>query len=329
MRKYLTVLGLSCVLIILINASGCRFFASTKKCTLFSDSDHTVSAVSGSGESSIGIVIDNREFLLCDYTGSELNRMRYETDIVSLDVIDDCVLLAFEDNILEAFQITETGTDSFSSYKFDYPIKHAEFTDHEHSEKPICTVLLSNGDLWRNEETNLSHYYQVDNDVISFAYDTYSDLILYNTQIGELRYLSFWEHDYSIDEDIICLNDIIEVKEASIDSYNEADIRFLVTTKDGDYFVQISSDYSTFSLYDKNPKNVNILGVSKSIPKGMVYSADGKLYYEGPSYNDRNYYGVRYSDHINIHIPKGYDIHVIQGGVVYYNDHEVKLLLIK
>lgn len=329
MKKYLAALGLSCFLIILINASGCRFFASTKEYTLFSDSDHTVSSVSGSGESLIGIVIDNRELLLCDYSGSELNRMKYETDIVSFDVMDDCVVLAFEDNSLEAFRITEMGVNSFSSYKFDFPIKNAEFTDHEHSENPICTVLLTSGDLWRNEETDLSQYYQVDKDVVSFAYDTYSDLILYNTQIGELRYLSFWEHDYSIDEDITALDGIIEVKEACIDSYNEADIRFLVTTKEGDCFVQISSDYSSFFLYEKNPKNVNIVGVSKSIPKGMVYSANGKLYYEGPSYDDRNYYGGRYSDHINIHVPKGYDIHVIQGGIVYYNDHEVKILLIK
>ncbi|MCR5059266.1 MAG: hypothetical protein K6A81_11705 [Clostridiales bacterium] len=328
MRKYLTILCLSSILCILLNVSGCRILMGKTKYTVYSDANKKVSFVGGTDKSFIGIVLDKRELLLYDYRGSFLDRMSYKTDIVSMDVMDDCVLLAFEDNSLEAFRITEKGNDPLSSFKFNYPIKTARFTDDEHTESPTSTVLLNNGDLWNNEKTDLFHYFQVDKDVVSFAYDMYGDLILYNTKKGDLRYLSFGERDYNLDDSIIKLNGIIEVKEASIDSYNEADIRFLITTKEGDCFVQISSDYSTFSLCEKNPKNVIILGVSNSVPKGMLYSQDGKKYYEGPSYNDRHYYGSSSRENYIVSIPDGYNIHVIQGGIVYYNDHEVKVKLI-
>ncbi len=298
------------------------------KYTVFSDANKKVSLVGGTDKSFIGIVLDKRELLLYGDDGKEKWNEVYEQDIQAMDILYDGVLLAFADNHIEEFRLKDGKKEMLGTYIFSYPIDKAEFTDREISPNPLTTVLLTNGEMFVNSSNDLSSFSAVGEGINSFAYDTYNNLLLYSTKNGNMNYLSFYGDDFSFDDSLAKLDGIHQVVEASLDSYNEEDIIFLVTSKDGDHFVKKGIDSNELSLCELNPSEIQMLDVSKSIPKGMLYSKEGRKYYEGPSYNDRHYYGVNCRENYPLSIPDGYSIHVIHGGVVYYNDHEVKVKLI-
>ncbi len=328
LSTFISILCLSSILCILLNVSGCRILMGKTKYTVYSDANKKVSFVGGTDKSLIGIVLDKRELILYDDAGKEKWKEVYEQDIQSFDVLYDCVLLTFVDNHIEEFRLKNEKKEMLSTYMFSHQIDHAEFTDREDTERPVCTVLLTDGEMFVNSSDDLSSFLPIGEGIVSFSYDIYSNLLLYCTEKGNISYLSFYGYDYSFDESLAKLDDILGIEEASLDSYNEEDIRFLVTSRGGDHFVGICIDSRELFLCELVPGEIRMLDVSKSIPKGMLYSKAGKKYYEGPSYNDRHYYGVSYRENYPVSIPDGYSIHVIQGGVVYYNDHEVKVKLI-
>ncbi|MCR5059265.1 MAG: hypothetical protein K6A81_11700 [Clostridiales bacterium] len=328
MKKYITGICLTCIFCILLNIAGCRILKGKTEYTIFSDQNREVSFVGGTDKSLIGIVLDKRELILYDDAGKEKWKEVYEQDIQSFDVLYDCVLLTFVDNHIEEFRLKNEKKEMLSTYMFSHQIDHAEFTDREDTERPVCTVLLTDGEMFVNSSDDLSSFLPIGEGIVSFSYDIYSNLLLYCTEKGNISYLSFYGYDYSFDESLAKLDDILGIEEASLDSYNEEDIRFLVTSRGGDHFVGICIDSRELFLCELVPGEIRMLDVSKSTPKGMLYSKNGKIYYEGPSYNERTYYGVKYREHYLVSIPDGHNSHVIQGGVVYYNDHEVKVKLI-
>lgn len=329
MKKYQTFFCLACIFCILLNASGCNLFTNKNQISVFSDSNREVSFVGGTNESSIGIVLDKREFLLCDCKGSESGRIRFEQDIEILDILGDCILLAFSDNHIEEFRFVDGNKELLGSCRFDQSIVNAEFTAREYSESPMATVLLSSGELLKNEEEALSSFSLVDEGVTSFAYDIYSDVMLYTGSKGILHCFSFGGYDYRLDDNLQNLQNAYDVKSAAPHSKYSQDIRFSIHGDFGSAYVKEDLDTLVFSICDDNTDETTLIGVSKSVGKGIVYQRDGNMYYEGSSINRKKVYGEGVGDPLRISIPNGYTIHPIQGGVVYYNDHEVKVLLIK
>ena len=326
LSTFISILCLSSILCILLSFTGCSLFQRTKRYTIASNSDKSVSYVSGSNPYYLGIVFDNREFLLCDYEGTELGRLTFESEIVAMDVMNDSILLGFGDNHVEEFRIAGSDVDLLCKYSFDCPIETAAFTDREYSPTPEITVLLANGELWKNDSNDLSEFSLIDENVASFAYDMYTNSIVYNTTLGELRCFSI--NDYMLTKDLSCLQDVILVENACLYLKRDLHIRFLVKTGTRSLYIQEDMDKKVFSLCDVDYEDYTMIDTSNSTDYAILYSREGKTYYEGSSYNERHTYGVSGRNPLRISIPEGYKIHTIMGGVIFYNDHEVKVLLI-
>lgn len=317
-----------CIFCILLNISGCRILMGKTNHTVFSDNNREVSFIGGTDKSLIGIVLDKRELLLYSYDGTEKWREFYDQDVQEMDILHDCVLLVFADNHIEEFQLVEGKKEALGMHTFAHPIENAEFTSREYSKKPLTTVLLTNGELYINSSDDLSLFSLLDENVSSFAYDVYSDVMLYSSSNGKLICYSYGGHNYQLDENLQKLQNVEEVERASSFANCDGDILFFVRWDSGSAYVLKFPDTKVFSLSKTDPYETKVVGVSKSVSKGMLYERNGKLYYEGPSHNDRHYYGSSSRENYIVSIPDGYNIHVIQGGIVYYNDHEVKVKLI-
>ena len=126
MRKYHGMRILILCFCILISVSGCSVFRQTKTCTTFSDASRNISFVSGSELNSMGIVLDNREFLQCDYEGSVMNDVVFDTDISFLDMWGYYVLIGFEDNHIEIYYMDSDETQKLCEYSFDNEISQVE-----------------------------------------------------------------------------------------------------------------------------------------------------------------------------------------------------------
>ena len=115
-KKFLT--GLLCALIFLVNLSGCSFFKKNQY-EVFSDQNRCVTMVSASRRFLIGIVLDEKNLLLSDYTGKTIAERAFDQRIVSMDIYEHQILLAFEDNHIEVYQETDGELNEKYSKEFE------------------------------------------------------------------------------------------------------------------------------------------------------------------------------------------------------------------
>ena len=323
MRKYHGMRILILCFCILISVSGCSAFRQTKTCTTFSDASRIVSFVSGSELNSMGIVLDNREFLQCDYEGSVMNDVVFDTDISFLDMWGYYVLIGFEDNHIEIYYMDSDETQKLCEYSFDNEISQAEINGY--SAHCRVTVLLNNGELLTNTDDELGKLRQIAENIDSFSYNHGS--IMYVNRNREVRLYSYYGHQY-ICEELQKLHDVIRVDAISFSSSQNGDFAFVLYREGDVFFVQYNTSFSdSFFVISEKKVEVEDYYVSTAVPSSVVYRENGNLYYEGPTHDQRRIRGYDKA-RLKISIPEGYEIHVVCGGVVYYNEHEVKTMLI-
>lgn len=326
MRKYRTVLCLSSIICFLLSLSGCGMLKNSKTYTVLADSNRKVSFVGGSYHARMGIVIDEREFLECDYEGNELIRMVFDTDIVSLDMLNHYSLLGFDDNHVEMYYVTEKECTLEAEYSFQSSIKKSELTNTQSGSLEYgVVVLLENGELWANDADG--NMILIEDDAKDFDCSISGEIILYALNNGGLCCISPW---YTLDSELKSVTNVSEIQSAYFLSLCDEKIRFALVKDDKTYFVEVNKDIGCLSLCDSQTDiKPDKIYTSKTTPEAVIYKEDGFFYYEGPSCNQRHTYGDKYRGRIRLSIPEGYGIHTILGGAILYNDHEVKVLLIE
>lgn len=321
MRKYLTILCLSCFLCILLSSSGCFFIRGTERYTVFSDPDRNVSLVGGTESVSLGIVIDDKEFLVFDKGGNERFRKIFQKRIIQLDMLYYLSLLVFEDGSIEIYSCDDKQNELISEYSFETGIVKAELM-----RKSSAIVLLDNGELWKSAGDDYSEFNLIESGVVDCSYSISSGTILCINEGGDLKCSS---NRYKLSPELQSLSGVKEIKDAYYYSDPDKKIRYMAICESESYFISVDSDADKVYLSDVTPVlDPETLDVSKTISEGVSYRENGKYYYEGPSKNERDYYGGRYKNRFQLSVPEGYSIHTILGGVIFYNDHEVKVLLI-
>ena len=324
MRKYHGMRILILCFCILISVSGCSVFRQTKTCTTFSDASRNVSFVSGSELNSMGIVLDNREFLQCDYEGNVMNDVVFDTDISFLDMWGYYVLIGFEDNHIEIYYMDSDETQKLCEYSFDNEVSQVELTGYS----GLCrvTVLLSNGELLTNYEDDLTKLRRIAKDVNSFSYNHSS--IMYVNKNRDLMLYSYYGNEF-LSEEMQNLHDVINVDAISFANKQDNDFQFVIYREDGTYFAKCNYFDSGNYTYTVSAKKEGLEDyyIAKWGAQSVVYHQNGSLYYEGPTHDQRRIRGYDKA-RLKISIPEGYEIHVVCGGVVYYNEHEVKTMLI-
>ncbi|MCR5059267.1 MAG: hypothetical protein K6A81_11710 [Clostridiales bacterium] len=325
MRKYQTILCISYITCVLLSLSGCSMLKKSKTYMVYSDSNRNVSFVEGSYHARMGIVLDEREFFECDYEGNELVRMVFDTDIVSLDMLYHYSLLGFEDNHVEKYYVTEKECILETEYSFQSSIKKTELTNTQSGSSEYgVAVLLENGEFWVSDKNG--DIVLIEQNVKDFDYSISSDVILYAKDSGELCCVS---SRYTLDAEVMSLTNVSTIESAFFLSLRDENIRFRLMKENESLFIEVDKEHNRLSLCDLQPDiKPDMIFASKTIPEAVIYEADGFFYYEGPSYNQRHSYGDKYRGRVKLSIPEGYNIHTIMGGVIFYNDHEVKVLLI-
>lgn len=326
MKRFQTVLCLLCLVCILLNISGCK--SATSKHTAFSDPNSTVSFVVGLSKSTIGIVLNETEFLLSDSNGTVLCRKRFESRILKLDMRNKFCLFAFEDKHIELYMFENDEFTSVCNHSFDSDITKIELakggTD---ANDDVIVVLLSNGNLWRSESKSKKNNFVLMSDhVKTVVYEEFWRSIIYLAEDGELKGWSFDLSQFTsdIENEVLC-----EVTDLQ-NSYFDSTPCILAKSEDYCYYIGLD-DNMKLSMIDKVPTDENtLIYVADTVPNSVIYYENGKYYYEGVSQSEQKEYRKhgKYGDRVLIDIPSGYSICAIKGGVVYYNDNEVVAELI-
>ncbi|MBO4748000.1 MAG: hypothetical protein IKX04_02295 [Clostridiales bacterium] len=322
MKKYRTVLYLSFIICGLLSLSGCSMLKKSKTHMVYSDSNRKVSLVGGTGAYSIGMVLDDKELLVCDETGSERFRKKFTNRISYLDMIGDVALLAFDNGNVEIYRCNDEQSAPVSKHSFDAGIIKAELMRNS-----SAVVLLDNGELWKTTGENFKEFIPVDTEVKDVAYEIRTEAILYVTENGQIKCIS---NGYRLSTEVESISGVVTIEDAYLYSEKGLAIRFLVVNGTESRFMAIDQETKELYLSEKYPEfDPGSLDVSKTIPEGVSYRINGETFYEGTSYNERRVYGYEYNKRLALSIPKGYNTCAIMGGVILYNDHEVKVLLIE
>lgn len=115
------------LLFFLVNLSGCSLVEKTRY-ELLSDQNRCVTMVSASRRFLIGIVLDEKNLLLSDYTGKTIAERAFDQRIVSMDIYEHQILLAFEDNHIEVYQETDGELNEKYSKEFEDKIVKSELS---------------------------------------------------------------------------------------------------------------------------------------------------------------------------------------------------------
>lgn len=320
-KKFLT--GLLCALFFLVNLSGCSFFKKNQY-EVFSDQNRCVTMVSASTRFLIGTVLDEKNLLLSDYTGKTIAERSFEQRIVSMDIYEHQILLAFEDNHIEVYQETDGELNEKYSKEFEDKIVKSELVeDHSvfHS-----VVLLANGMLFDCFLDNAGLMCGLINrDVVSFSFEENSWKILYLT---ENQKIICWATYVGCTSSGICEEDLGNIE--SVESYySDGRTCFLVKgTKDNFLINYDAKDHKIVLMDTIAEESIVDYSIAKVVPESVVYRENNVVYYEGPSYNQRIDYGEGNQARKSLEILDDYQLQAVLGGVIYYNEHEVNFYLV-
>lgn len=322
-KKFPTVLCLLCLMCFLLSLSACLFH-SEKRYQLISDGNKNVSWVSGTSKDCICVVFGDDELVIYTYKGEELLRKRFDKRITYIQTHQDNILLTYEDNSLEMYRWLDGSFDRMISQQFSDSIKKAELLDWG-TDLDGVVVLLTSGDLYRSDSyENVTNLVLVDHDVKTSAYYARGDYLLYITQKNELKTWCFYETFHiCLNADKSVLNDIQDLQVALFND-NKQFICFKGIGARGEhYFVRVEDN---LTVLDGANVSVKLLGTTRGYEAAYVYQKDEKIYYQGPS--GRKNHDYTYSNPYRIKIDKQYSLMPINGGVVYYNENEVNVLIV-
>lgn len=314
-----SVCGLLLLLCILLNSAGCNL---RPRYTVFSDESRTITHVSSAMRDYIGIVLESKEVVICDYKGHELCRKSFEKRIVNLDVFATTFLLQFEDNSIEVYHLEEHSMELKMREQFSSPIKKAEISGMWIEEAPILVVLLENGDLYSSKDLLLpEEIVKIDDHVKTEA--CLVESIVYITNGGEVKkYLSGSPYSPApeINRDVA-----LDIETLNVAQFN-GDYGYLGIGKKSVYYLNGVAPLclnSTLDISEIDPRSV-LSG--KTVYFSIMYQENRQWYFEGVT-RDYKHYIFRETKK-KIRVEEGESVLPIPGGVIFYTDHEVRVRLI-
>ncbi|MBP5417324.1 MAG: hypothetical protein J6Y58_07360 [Clostridiales bacterium] len=270
----------------------------------------------------IGIVLESKEVVICDYKGHELCRKSFEKRIVNLDVFATTFLLQFEDNSIEVYHLEEHSMELKMREQFSSPIKKAEISGMWIEEAPILVVLLENGDLYSSKDLLLpEEIVKIDDHVKTEA--CLVESIVYITNGGEVKkYLSGSPYSPApeINRDVA-----LDIETLNVAQFN-GDYGYLGIGKKSVYYLNGVAPLclnSTLDISEIDPRSV-LSG--KTVYFSIMYQENRQWYFEGVT-RDYKHYIFRETKK-KIRVEEGESVLPIPGGVIFYTDHEVRVRLI-
>ncbi len=317
MKKFRIVLCLLILLCILLNCVGCNF---KTKYSVFSDDDHIITNISSSIRDYISIVIDNRELVVCSYEGREICRKRCEKRIVSVDMYNDKVLLQFEDDSIELYQIADGNLILSIQKAFPSPIKKSEIVGWIDDYTGIV-VLLENGDLFSSENPDAPNdIVKIDTHVKAEA--ALLEFYIYTREDGAvIKMLRGSVYSPAPEIDMRLARDIVELRLARFNG----DYGFLGIGTDQVYYLRgIPLCYD--AEIDLSEIDIDSVKSGKYMYSSVLYQENGQWYYEGIK---KDYvHDINYAHRKKIRVNQGESVLPIPGGVIFYTEHEVRAQLI-
>ena len=313
------------LLFFLVNLSGCSLVVKTQY-ELLSDQNRCVTMVSASRRYLIGIVLDEKNLLLSDYTGKTIAERAFDQRIISMDVHGHEILLGFEDNHIEVYQESDGQLEAIYSQEFEDAIVKCELPP-QHDDSYHSVILLANGMLFDCFLDNAGLMCGLINkDVVSFSCEESSCMILYLTADQKII---CWATHVGCTSSGICEEDLGNIE--SVETYHlDGRPCFLARGTNTNYLIDYDAKDDKIVLMDTiAEESIVDYSIAKVVPESVVYREQNSVYYEGPSYNQRRYYGEGYDKRRSLNISDDYQLMAILGGVIYYNDHEVNVYLIK
>lgn len=323
-KKYRIILCLSCLIFILLSISACAF-RSEKRYQLVLDEKKKVSWVCGTSLECICVVFGDNELVIYTYKGEELLRKRFDKRITYIQTHLNCILLTYEDDSMEMYQWSGESLDCVISQQFSASIKKAELLDWG-TKLDGVVVLLDNGDLYRSDSyETVGEIVLVDHRVKTATYYALGDYLLYITMNDEIKTWCFSETFHiNISVSKTVLHD---VKELQVTNFilNKEYIEFIGIGNEKKYY--FASNLDNLYICEINDESIKHIGITVGgLPTAIIYQKDGDILYQGPS--GRKHQSYRYSNPYKIKVESGYSLMPINGGVVYYNENEVNVLIV-
>ncbi len=299
-------------------------FRSEKRYQLISDGNKNVSWVSATSKDCICVVLGDNELVIYTHKGEELMRKMFNKRITYIQTHKNCILLTYEDDSLDMYQWSEGSLDCVISRQFSTSIKNAELLDWGTNIDGVV-ILLASGDLYRSDSyEDVSKLVLVDHDVKTSAYYARGDYLLYITRDDELKTWCFYDSFHiSLNADKAVLNDIQELQVALFND-NKQFICFKGIGERGEYYFERVEDNLT--VIDEADISVELLGTTRGFEAAYLYQKDDTIYYQGPS--GRKNHDYAYSNPYRIKIDENFSLMPICGGIIYYNDNEVNVLIV-
>ena len=326
MKRFQTVLYLLCLVCILLNISGC--LGATSKHIVFADQNRTVSLVAGLSKSEIGIVLNEREFLLCESNGEVLCQKNFESRILSLDMRGRFCLFAFDDKHIELYLYTDGELTNVCDHSFDSDITKIELAEGgSGADDDIVIVLLRNGDLWRSKSGIEKDIFVLMSDHVKTAvYEDFWRSVIYIKDDGNINAWSINKESIPSEIENEVLLNVTELENSYYDSMP------CVLARDDKYcyYIRIGDDLNLSMIDQVLANEITPVYAADTIPNSVLTFENGRYYYEGVSQSERKEYRRhgKHGERVLVDIPHGYSICTIKGGVVCYNDHEVWVVLV-
>lgn len=323
MRKFLIALYPLLVLCILLKSTACTFISERRYCIL-SNSASTVSMVSGTDKNCLSCVLDNNELVLFDYSGQILTQKEFDSKISFMETHKRSILLLFENNTVELYFWNDNELEQVFSKEFSYNVKKTELLEWG-ADQDGAVILLENGELWRSVDyTRNQELILMEKNIKTAAYNGRGTYLLYIDENGKIKTWcdsSTFHLDLDISSDI--LEDIIELKVVRVDD-EDGYIDFIGIGKQNSYYIKSAEG----RLFVNQTPDISVipLGVTKGMPTAFLYQKNGKIYYEGPSNMKRRDFGA--TNHYTINVPENTEVFPFVGGIIYYNDKNIDVLLV-
>ena len=319
MKKFRIFLGALLMLCTLLNCTGCVYLRA--KYNVFSDKEHTITQVSSTERDLIGIVLDTEELVLCNYKGQELCRKQFDKNITNLDIYSKSILLQFDDDTIELYYLENHNMVLKTQRSFSAEIKVSEIV-RQKQDYLGHVVLLENGELYYfSGQSSSDKCIPIEEHAKTAV--CLDDFFVYITEFGEVSMI--WQglpYNYEPDIDLGIACDIKELKLARFDGREG----FLGIGTDQIYYLSGIAPLMVDTRTDLSNIDFNSVCSGKALKGSVIYQEKGKWYYEGIR---RDYESEIFHKDRRIIKPKdGESMLPIQGGVIYYTDHNVRIQLI-
>ena len=313
-RLFLVMLLLLCTL---LNSTACFLQNSF---AVFSDEARHITLVVGTKRDQIGIVLDDIELVVCNYKGKELCRRSFKTEITHAEIYEGCALIQFNDNSIEVYSLENNEFQLLGKKSFSSEIKKAELFDWMIDENKGVFVLLSNGELWQSEAGKaIDSFTLLDAGICSEAYMAH-----YLTYISDDGTIHCWSAGEFFDTNSLISPDVLkDIYALEVARFGGRD-SVIGYGREKNYIINTLGDNSLEKIIDKD--EMDVFFSKKGVEWSVLYHENEKWYYEGVTKDYKHL--ISHEKRKTITVPDGKLVFLVAGGVITYDEHEVKIQLV-